>query len=1309
METEIETELKRSVLDTLKNCQQRQDSVLVWSLEVGKCLASRAISLPSPELGQLLVSHLCFQNNHPSLWKFLELSLSSSSPSSLLSPLHVLSLLTSRIIINRRSQPLAYRLYLELLSRYALDFRTPNALKILNSIDAALNLSTTYGFELREIGHAMVLVFFTIVIRLIDATMEDWGLRLTLSDAQLCGVGIGGGGGGVVDMEVDVPYNTTVVGNHEHHERVRRKNTFIGMEVLAKLTESKRALALLHLVHLNMPEKFKGLLLRLQFLEANKLVSPDLKSANQLLARLSSNIQGALGFQYRLNNRNLTGTLLGIGSHRPLCNLASQPSQSSCWVLLDIFMENSIDGRQLPVASSILILSETINTLRVFNRASWQDTFLALWLSALRLERDPLEGPIPHLEARLCVLFSVVPLAIANIIEDEARSSSSSSSLNMETVKGGDNFSRKRGLISSLQVLENYSGLLCPPSSVLGAANIAAAKAASFISSSRNATDSISANGSGDSSLNAGGNLRHLIVEACLARNLIDTSAYFWPGYVSASLVSQSDILPVQKSPWSTFMEGAPLNGPLVNLLSITPATSLAEIEKVYHIAISGSAEERSSAAKILCGASLISGWNIQEHVVRFVIKLLSPPIPTASTETRGHLVDHMPALSSTLVGASSVESVHILSLYGAIPEVAAALMPLCERFGSLMPTSINISSSDDEPTTYMIFSAAFLFLLRLWKFYRPPLEMAVSGGENMVELSLEYLLLLRSNFNSAAPDQTSNQQSGKPVYVDDYPKLRDWCSQNNSCLASTLSGLSNGNPVHQVANKILSMIYCKMNKSGPSVVGNPSTSSNSNSTSSAGEETNQRPLYPAWEVLEAIPFVLEAILTACAYGRLSSRDLTTGLRDLVDFLPASVAAIVSYFSAEVTRGIWKPVPMNGTDWPSPAASLPSVESEMRQILTAVGVDVPFSATGSAMMLPLPMAALVSLTITFKVQKSLQHIHAVVGPALENCASACPWPSVPIIGSLWAQKVRRWHEFIVVTCCRAVFRQNKVAVTQLLRSCFTSFLGSLQVSNSWLTKESNINGLLGSTISSRGPGPTIAPGLLYLRSCRSIQSIHYLNELIVRLVVDYSHESATRWASKESLRLKSSQASLSLAIAKAREVATLGASLLCITGGLQLAQELYRETVPTCLLSSRDEKCEVSTVARIMEGYTLAYMLVITGGIIWGVEDNPPSWSITKSRRARIVGTHMDFLARVMEDNITLGCHPTTWKAYVSCFLGLVVSGAPGWIQEMKVETLKKLATGLVGWHECEIALSLLERGGVACMGSVAELLGVIK
>lgn len=64
----------------------------------------------------------------------------------------------------------------------------------------------------------------------------------------------------------------------------------------------------------------------------------------------------------------------------------------------------------------------------------------------------------------------------------------------------------------------------------------------------------------------------HLIVEACIARNLVDTSAYFWSGYVVPSTPSKDSLL-VQESPWSTFMDGAPLNSLLKNALMASPAT----------------------------------------------------------------------------------------------------------------------------------------------------------------------------------------------------------------------------------------------------------------------------------------------------------------------------------------------------------------------------------------------------------------------------------------------------------------------------------------------------------------------------------------------------------------------------------------------------------------------------------------------------------------------------------------------------------------------------------------------------------------
>jgi len=230
----------------------------------------------------------------------------------------------------------------------------------------------------------------------------------------------------------------------------------------------------------------------------------------------------------------------------------------------------------------------------------------------------------------------------------------------------------------------------------------------------------------------------------------------------------------------------------------------------------------------------------------------------------------------------------HVINMQ--IPEVAAALMPLCETFGSLSPSLDHYSSTASEGSAYSVFSCAFLFLLRLWKFYGPPHEhcLAGRGGTVKMQLTLNYLLLIRNSRislqNCTTTDgslkftDASSTSSGQPVCIDSFPKLRAWYFQNEACIASTLSGLSSKSPVHQVANKILNMICQKMIKS--STVSDSMSSATSGSSSTPHTNTledAQRPILPAWEVLEAVPFVLEAVLSACAHGRLSSRDLTTG------------------------------------------------------------------------------------------------------------------------------------------------------------------------------------------------------------------------------------------------------------------------------------------------------------------------------------------------------------------------------------------------------------------------------------------------
>lgn len=76
--------------------------------------------------------------------------------------------------------------------------------------------------------------------------------------------------------------------------------------------------------------------------------------------------------------------------------------------------------------------------------------------------------------------------------------------------------------------------------------------------------------------------------------------------------------------------------------------------------------------------------------------------------------------------------------------------------------------------------------------------------------------------------------------------------------------------------------------------------SSQSTSTSISESEDQVLPLLPAWQVLEATPIAIEALLTACANGRLSSRQLTTGL---IQCSPSMFSLSVFLFFFKLGKG----------------------------------------------------------------------------------------------------------------------------------------------------------------------------------------------------------------------------------------------------------------------------------------------------------------------------------------------------------------------------------------------------------------------
>ncbi|KAF4378835.1 hypothetical protein G4B88_008305 [Cannabis sativa] len=1333
MAVSVETSLCHSVMELTKVAQQKGCDPLLWAIQLSSNLSSAGVSLPSVEVANSLVSYICWDNNVPILWKFLEKALVLK----IVPPLFVLALLSTRVIPRRTSQPVAYRLYMELVKRHVFNLKYqingPNSEMVMKSIDDILHLSSYFGLTASEPGIVVVEFIFSVAWQLLDAALDDEGLlNHTLEQNSRWAVT-------TQEMEID-GHGSYDEKWTEHNEILKTANTVTAIEIVGELLHNKVTARILFLARRHLPTHWENFRRRIQLLGENSSALRNSKTLSpEALMQLVSDSRIVLSRECKTSSLHKFHAVMAFGSMSSSAGLCYGASRSALWLPLDLVLEDAMDGYQVEATSAVERITGLIKTLQAINVTTWHDTFLGLWIAALRLiqrERDPIEGPVPHLDTRLSILLCITTLVVADLIEEEESAPVDETECDSTNHwKEKKEISRKRriDLISSLQMLGDYQSLLAPPQSVVPVANQAAAKAMFFISGIGGGNQYFECLSVKDMPINCSGNMRHLIVEACIARQLLDTTAYFWPGYINGHVSQLPQGVPSQVPGWSSFLKGATLTPLMINVLVSSPASShffffpeasLAEIEKVFEIAIDGSEDERISAATILCGASLIRGWNIQEHTAHFIIRLLSPPVPADYSGTDSHLIGYAQMLNVLIIGIASVDCVQIFSLLGLVPQLACSLMPICEVFGSCVPNLSWTLKSGEEFSAHAVFSNAFILLLKLWRFNHPPLEHGVGDVPTVgSQLTPEYLLAVRNSHlissgnsfkdqNKRRLSSVASSSSPQPVFVDSFPKLKAWYRQHQACIASTLSGLVHGTPVHQIFDGLLNMMFRKINR------GSQSLTSATGSSSSSGpgiEDNSLRPKLPAWDILEAVPFVVDAALTACAHGTLSPRELATGLKDLADFLPASLAGIVGYFSAEVTRGIWKPAFMNGTDWPSPAATLSNVEEQIKEILAATGVDVPSLAAGgnSPAILPLPLAAFVSLTITYKIDKASERFLNLAGPALECLAAGCPWPCMPIVASLWTQKAKRWTDFLVFSASRTVFLHNSDAVVQLLKSCFTATLG---LNATPMSNNGGVGTLLGHGFGSHfcGGMSPVAPGILYLRVFRSMRDIVFTTEEIVAILMQSVREIACSGPSREKLgKLKTTktngvrygQVSLAAAMTQVKLAASLGASLVWLTGGLVLVQSLFKETLPSWFISkhrSEHEEGSSEGMVAMLGGYALAYFAVLCGAFAWGVDSS----SAASKRRPKVLGTHMEFLASALDGKISLGCDGATWRAYVSGFVSLMVGCTPKWVLEVNVDVLKRMSVGLKHWDEVELALALL---GVGTVGAAAELIVEIE
>lgn len=87
---------RKTMEEVTKEAQENGSDPLVWAIQIYSNLNSVGESIPSTQLAEFLVSYICWDNNLPILWKFLDKALMLN----FVTPVILISLLSLRFSIS---------------------------------------------------------------------------------------------------------------------------------------------------------------------------------------------------------------------------------------------------------------------------------------------------------------------------------------------------------------------------------------------------------------------------------------------------------------------------------------------------------------------------------------------------------------------------------------------------------------------------------------------------------------------------------------------------------------------------------------------------------------------------------------------------------------------------------------------------------------------------------------------------------------------------------------------------------------------------------------------------------------------------------------------------------------------------------------------------------------------------------------------------------------------------------------------------------------------------------------------------------
>ena len=105
------------------------------------------------------------------------------------------------------------------------------------------------------------------------------------------------------------------------------------------------------------PENFDDLMHRLRLIETHNSTSQGLGFVRHIWVKLFANVQNVYAGEHKLNTHHLPGILLNAWTSGPTSCYYTGPDRAACWISLDIYMENAMDGKNLQPLSAIEVLT----------------------------------------------------------------------------------------------------------------------------------------------------------------------------------------------------------------------------------------------------------------------------------------------------------------------------------------------------------------------------------------------------------------------------------------------------------------------------------------------------------------------------------------------------------------------------------------------------------------------------------------------------------------------------------------------------------------------------------------------------------------------------------------------------------------------------------------------------------------------------------------------------------------------------------------------------------------------------------------